>query len=577
MIAIVLVAVIVVFILAYRFYGGFLARELGLDDRRPTPAVEMNDGVDYVPAKKMLLLGQHFSAIAAAGPIVGPIVAGMAYGWVPALLWIVLGAIFIGGVHDFTSLVASIRHKAASMGEIVKANMSRTSHILFLLFVWLCLIYVIVAFTDVTAQTFKTVSGGEAYGPAVAASSVLYLLAGVALGVLLYKFKVRLWLATLIFVPLVLFIVWLGPHLPPPLLEAMAAVTGKQWDVFLLIYCFVASVIPMWLLLQPRGYLGGWLLYLVLAVGLVGVFSGKFGLNYPSFVTPQEGSLSGSLFGGVLPLMPFLFITVACGACSGFHGIVSSGTTSKQLAKECDARPVGYGGMLLEGIVAVLALATVVMLTPSQAGAARKDGPNFIYASGIATYLTLFGLPYKIGLGFALLAFSTFVYDTLDVCTRLARYIFQELVGLRGRLGGFLATAVTLSVPLAFFLLVQKQAAWLVAWYIFGASNQLLASLILMAVAVWLINSGKTAKKALFVIIPMAVMMLMALWSLVVQVLPFWNALRGMLSGQPRPEVDTVIIGVAGTVLLVLAVWLVVEAVLILARRRRALAAEAGK
>jgi carbon starvation protein len=338
MIAVIVVGVLLVFAIAYRFYGGFLARQLGLDDRQVTPAVQINDGVDYVPAKSSLLLGQHFSAIAAAGPIFGPILAGMLYGWVPALLWIMLGAIFIGGVHDFTSLVASVRHKAASMGEIVKANMSRASYVLFLVFVWVCLIYVIIAFTDVTAQTFQTVSKGEAYGPAVAASSLLYLLAGVVMGVMLYRFKVTLWLATAIFLPLVLFIIWLGPNLPAGLLDALGSVTGKQWDVILLAYCFIASIIPMWLLLQPRGYLGGWLLYLTVAAGLFGALSGRFGLTYPAFVAPESGTASTAVFGGAFPMMPFLFITVACGACSGFHGIVSSGTTSKQLQKETDAK-----------------------------------------------------------------------------------------------------------------------------------------------------------------------------------------------------------------------------------------------
>jgi carbon starvation protein len=561
MIAWLVVAVVVVFLVAYRVYGRFLARHVGLDDSHPTPAQRINDGVDYIPTPSGLLLGQHFSAIAAAGPIVGPVLAGLTYGWLPTLLWVVLGAIFIGGVHDFMSLIASVRHEASSIGEIVKTHMSRTSYILFLLFVWLCLIYVIVAFTDVTAQTFKTVSGGEAYGPGVAASSVLYLLAGLVMGVLLYKFKTRLWLTTLVFVPLVLFIVWLGPNLPASVLGALASVSGKQWDVILLVYCFVASVIPMWLLLQPRGYLGGWLLYLTLGTCLVGVLSGRFGVNYAPVV--DQGP--GGLFGGLLPMMPFLFITVACGACSGFHGIVASGTTSKQLARETDARRIGYGAMLLEGLVAVLALATVMALAPGDVAAAKKEGPNMVYAGGIASYLGMFGLPHKVGMGFALLAFSTFVYDTLDVCTRLARYIFQELTGLKGRVGGFAATAFTLAIPLAFLLLIQREQAWRVAWNIFGASNQLLASLTLMAIAVWLAHRGK---RNLFVVIPMVFMMAMALWSLVIQSWPFWEGAADYLSGGPGVVGDTVVVGTAGTILLALSLWLVAEAARTILRSR---------
>ncbi len=561
MIACIVVGVVVVFLLAYRFYGRFLGRQLGLDDSRPTPACVVNDGVDYIPTPAGLLLGQHFSAIAAAGPIVGPVLAGLSYGWLPTLLWVVLGAVFIGGVHDFTSLVASVRHRAASIGEIVRTHMSRTSYVLFLLFIWFCLIYVIVAFTDVTAQTFRTVSGGEAYGPGVAASSILYLLAGVAMGVLLYKFKVRLWLATVVFLPLVLFIVWLGPNLPASWLEALAGVSGKQWDAILLGYCFVASVIPMWLLLQPRGYLGGWLLYLTVAVGLVGALSGRFGIRYDAVVSQEPGGL----FGGLLPMMPFLFITVACGACSGFHGVVSSGTTSKQLARETDARRIGYGAMLLEGLVAVLALATVMALAPGDVESARREGPNLIYAGGIANYLAMFGLPRHVGLGFALLAFSTFVYDTLDVCTRLARYILQELFGARGVLGGFVATAVTLAIPLAFLLLIRREQAWRLAWNIFGASNQLLASLTLMAVAVWLMHTGR---RALFAVLPMGFMMVMALWSLVIQCWPFWKAAGARLGGGPALVGDTTVVGVAGTVLLALSLWLIVEAARVLRRGR---------
>ncbi|MBM4017904.1 MAG: carbon starvation protein A [Planctomycetes bacterium] len=549
MIAWVVVAVMLIFLLAYRYYGRFLVRQVGIDDGRPTPAVRVNDGVDYIPTRSGLLLGQHFSAIAAAGPIVGPVLAGLAYGWLPTLLWIICGAVFVGGVHDFTSLVASVRHGATSIGEIVKEHVSRTSFVLFLAFVWLCLVYVIVAFTDVTAQTFCAVSGGEAYGPGVAASSVLYLASGFVMGILLYKFKAPLGLTTAIFVPLVLFIVWLGPNLPQPWLDALASISGKQWDAILLAYCFVASVIPMWLLLQPRGYLGGWLLYLVVAVGLVGALSGQFGIRYDAVV--DQGP--GGLLGGALPMMPFLFTTVACGACSGFHSVVSSGTTSKQLARESDARRVGYGAMLLEGLVAVLALATVMALAPADAPAARKEGPNMIYASGIANYLAMFGLPYKVGLGFALLAFSTFVYDTLDVCTRLARYILQELLAWKGLVGGFVATAATLAAPLAFLLLIQREQAWRVAWNIFGASNQLLASLTLMAVAIWLLHTGR---RAVFVLVPMALMMVMALWSLVTQAWPFWAG----LAGRGDLVTDTVIVGVAGTLLLVLAVWLIAEA-----------------
>lgn len=555
MIALVVLVSMLVFLAGYRLYGGFLARRMKLDDSRQTPAWEINDGVDYVPAKAPLLLGQHFSAIAAAGPIVGPILAAVWFGWLPALLWVLVGAIFIGGVHDFSSLVASIRHKASSIGEIVRQHMSPTSHILFLTFVWFALVYVIIAFTDITAQTFKTVTADAAFGPAVATSSVLYLLLGVLMGILLYKFRVNLWVATAIFLPLVLVTVWIGTRLPESMISLMMGIPLKHWEVGLLVYCFVASLVPMWLLLQPRGYLGGWFLYLTIATGLIGALFGGFHVQYPALnLDGLRGLETGKL------VFPLLFITVACGACSGFHGIVSSGTTSKQLYRESDARSVGYGSMLLEGLVAVLALATVMMLP--KGAAILKGDPNFIYANGLARYLGLVGVNFNIALAFALLAFSTFVYDTLDVCTRLARYILQELLGWKTRVGAFVATFVTLLLPFA-FLMLTKQKGYLAAWPIFGTSNQLLASLILLAVSMWLIKSGRSA---IYTLVPMAFMMAVTMWSLVLQILPFFRSIPGLFVGRAVAR-DALISGTCGTILFVLSVWLIWEAIATLVLR----------
>jgi len=540
MISVLVLVTIAIFAVAYVTYGRFLARQMDLRDNYKTPAHEVNDGLDYVPARAPLLLGQHFSAIAAAGPIVGPILAALAFGWLPAWLWIILGAIFIGGVHDFAALTASVRHKAASVGEIARQYLPGRTYIFFLIFIWLALVYVIVAFTDITGQTFRAVAQGEAYGPGVAASSILYLGLALVMGLLLRFSKLKLWLLTAIFLPLVLLAVWIGPQLPAPVLNAFAGVSAKQWDVFLLIYCFVASIIPMWLLLQPRGYLGGWLLYLTILIGLAGALFGGFVIQAPLLNTAGLKSLAnGSL------LFPFLFITVACGACSGFHAIVSSGTTSKQLNKETDARPIGYGAMLLEGVVAVLALATVIMIKPGSDQLTMD--PNLIYANGLASYLGLLGVRFGVAFPFALLAFSTFVYDTLDVSTRLARYIFQELTGWRGWVGGCLATAVSLAAPLV-FLLATDEKAYKVAWPIFGTSNQMLASLTLLAISGWLIASGK---RAYYVIVPMLFMLITTMVALVLQVQPFVAALPDLWGGKEvKPEI--LISGVCGAVLLVL-------------------------
>ena len=544
MIFIVVLVSILTFILGYRFYARFVARDFKLDDNVVTPAVQINDGVDYVPARPALLIGQHFSAIAAAGPIVGPVLAAIWFGWLPAVLWIILGSIFIGGVHDFSSLIASVRHKASSIAEIVKENMSPISHMLFLIFIWLCLVYVIIAFTDITAQTFKTVTDDIAFGPAVAASSILYLIAGMIMGVLLYKFRVSLTVATIIFLPVVLFIVWVGPRLPEPVLSFLSDIPVKHWDIFLLVYCFFASIIPMWLLLQPRGYLGGWLLYLTIIIGLIGSLFGGFGIEYPAInLAGFKSSLNGKL------LFPILFITIACGACSGFHGIVSSGTTSKQIRKESDTLIVGYGAMLMEGLVAILAVATVMMLPVGSP--MLKNDPNLVYANGIARYMGLMGIGFNLAFPFALLAFSTFVYDTLDVSTRLGRYIFQEIFGLRSRLGAAVATLATLVLPFI-FLMSTKEKGYLVAWPIFGTSNQLLASLTLLAISVWMKKSGKNA---LIAIIPAIFMLIMTLWSLILQIIPFINTFGQAVSP------DVIISGIFGIVLLVLSIWLVIESV----------------
>jgi carbon starvation protein len=538
----------------YILFGRFLRRQFGPDDSRPTPAWEFKDGVDFVPAKMPLLLGQHLSAIAAAGPIVGPILAGLMFGWLPALLWILLGSIFIGGVHDYASLVASIRNKAASIAFLVQSHLSPTAYRLFLVFMWLSLLYVVVAFTDITAQTFHATADTFASGPAVASSSILYLILAVVMGVMLYKFKLPLSLSTAIILPLVLLAVWIGPRLPQSILAPLAKLTVAQWDIFLLAYCFVASLIPMWLLLQPRGYLGGWLLYLTIIAGLVGSLFGGYTVQYPAVLLDGwASSVNGKL------IYPFLFITIACGACSGFHAIVCSGTTSKQLNKQKDALPIGYGAMLLEALVAVVALGTLMILPRGSEG--LKSDPNVIYADGIAKYLQILKIDYRVAFPFALLAFSTFVYDTLDVATRLARYIFQEITGWKSTVGAFGATLVSVLLPLA-FLMTAEEKAYLVAWPIFGTSNQMLASLSLLAISIWLIRTGR---RAWFAIWPMVFMLVMTVTALVLQVKPL--AMHWIDRSQTPVKQDVMTSGICGIVLLILCVTLVVETVLTLLRR----------
>ncbi|MBI3315906.1 MAG: carbon starvation protein A [Candidatus Omnitrophica bacterium] len=501
---------VALFTAAYFTYGKFLTRHFGLNETRKTPACEINDGVDFVPARKRFLLGQHFSAIAAAGPIVGPILAGLWFGWLPVLLWIVGGSIFLGAVHDFASLAGSVRHRATSIVEMVRQHLGPRGHLFFMMFVWLSLMYVITAFTDLTSSSFVS----PELGGSVASSSFLYLFIGVVMGIALYRFRMPLWAATLTFLPLVILAIWGGQYFPLVLPSGVFGEPQKAWNVILLAYCFAASLVPMWLLLQPRGYLGGFFLYGTLAMGVVGVFLGGEKIQYPAFTGFVNSANGFSLF-------PLLFVTVACGACSGFHGIVCSGTTSKQISKEPDCHLVGYGGMLMEGLVAVIALSTVMVLTKTDAFTAAS--PDRIYAEGLSRFVSHFGIPIGFARSFALLAFTTFIYDTLDVATRLARYIFEELTGWKGTLGKVAATAASLALPL--FCVSLKVAdvqgnlipAWKIFWTIFGTSNQLLAGLTLMVLSIWLKKSGKSWWVSL---LPSFFMLAMTLWSLLILMKP---------------------------------------------------------
>jgi len=551
-----------VLLVAYRVYGGVLARLFRLDGRAVTPAVALRDDVDYEPIPASLLLGQHFSAIAAAGPIVGPILAGVAFGWAPALAWILLGSIFIGGVHDFSALVASVRHRARSIAEVVRDHMSRRSYVLFLSFVWIALVYIIVAFTDITASSFvgrQVLENGEGVsGGGIATSSLLYLALPVAMGLLMRHARMPLWLATAIFVPLVGVAIWAGQRLPFDLAAVLGtsdATAQKVWGVLLLGYCLVAALAPLWLLLQPRGHLGGCFLYAALAGAAVGlVLSDRlvFGdsqVRYPAFTTWT--AKSGSL-------VPMLFITIACGACSGFHSLIASGTTSKQLTSELDARPIGYGTMLLEALVATVSLCCVMVLPAGDPRTAQP--PNFIYALGMGRFLEILGIPASFGVSFALMAFTTFVYDTLDVCTRLGRYIIQELTGLSGKAGAWLGTGLTAGAPLFFILRPSIDAqgnpvpAWRTFWSLFGASNQLLAALTLLGITVWLWRTRREAWVWLVTGLPTLFMYVMSTWALVAMTLPKFRGENGWaLPADPVPW--------AGVVLLLLALVMLVEAI----------------
>jgi carbon starvation protein len=531
----------ILFYIAYYTYGKYLSKKVfQLDDKQITPACELNDGSEYVPAKKGMLLGQHFSAIAAAGPINGPILATVMFGWIPALIWVVIGSIFIGGIHDMGSLIASVRHKATSITEVIRTNVSNRAWILFMIFVWISLVYVIIAFTDITASSFvgtvSLESGEKVSGGAIASSSIMYLILPILMGLLLRYTKLKEGIAIMIFLPLVGVSIWAGQFIPVNLPIDDFATAQKAWGLIILVYCLIASLLPLWLLLQPRGAIGGYFLYASLLIAGIGLIFGGYQIQYPAFINLGINSTNGSTFW--YPMFPILFITIACGACSGFHSLVSSGTTSKQLEKESDAKPVAYGSMLLEGMVAVISIACVMIL--SKDSAMISKAPNFIYASGIGRFMELIGISPTFGITFGLMAFTTFVYDTLDVCTRLGRYIVQELTGLSNWFGKILGTLLSAGIPVIFIFQTMKDTkgnhvpAWRIFWGTFGASNQLLAALALVGITIWLVNTRKNSKVWLAAFIPAVLMFLMSNWALGI------DLYKGWVLGTAHPSIPIV-------------------------------------
>ncbi len=540
MLTVIFLVCAILFGVAFYTYGRFLDRRLNIDNSRPTPSHTDYDGVDRVPAHPAVLFGHHFSSIAGAGPIVGPIIAAVAFGWSVPLVWILVGSIFIGGAHDYCALVASIRNRGRSIADIARESMSPVAYRLLLLFMWLALVYVLTVFTDLTATTFVQDGG-------VATSSWLFLMLAICFGLCVYRLKIPVLWASLVFVPLVFVATWLGQLFPIPsawIESTLRCNPMRAWSIVLIVYCFVASVTPVWILLQPRDYLSSFLLYASMLLGLVGILFGGFDVHFPAFITWQSAELG--------PIFPIVFVTVACGACSGFHSLVASGTSSKQLDKESDARTVGYGAMLVEGLVAVIALATVMMLAPDDP--LRNKAPLTVYGTGISQFAAVVGIPKELGFSFGLLALSTFILTTLDTATRLGRYIFEEFFQVQAGWARYAATLATLAMPTVFALITLTDAqgqpipAWKAIWPVFGATNQLLAGLTLLVLVVWL---RQTKRKTGFLWLPLAFMTVATLYALV------------LLIGQYGWK----LIGVIAMVLMAMAILLIVEAIRTAGRR----------
>lgn len=563
-----LIICIAILVVGYIGYGGWLCKQWGVgDSRKPTPAHEMEDGVDYVPAKAPVLMGHHFSSIAGAGPITGPIGAAM-FGWVPVVLWILIGGIFFGGVHDFGALFASIRHKGQSIGEIISTNMSKRAKMLFTIFAYLTLILVVAAFASIVATTFGAVldeagtidKAASATNASVAMVSLLFIVIAIVFGFMVYRRNASMAVSTILGVVAIALCMAIGMNFHPIYLST------NTWMIIVGIYIAIASVTPVWILLQPRDYLSSFLLYAMLAVALVGVVISHAGMGGADGLAAFNGFAVDN-GNGMQYLFPVLFTTVACGAISGFHSLVSSGTTSKQLDKETDAKPIAYGGMLLECVLAVITVCAI----------------NFAYKNGItagATAIFAGGISQMYG-GIAsegvvsvlntllVLTYSAFCLTSLDTATRLARFMFQEFFLEPGQtvddiksgwkktfVNPYVATIITVILGI-----VLGMTGYSKIWGLFGAANQLLAGIGLLAVATWLGNVGKNNKMFL---LPMGFMIIVTICSLCVTVK---NQIGIISAGGADwgPYAQAIL----AVILIVLAIVLVIEGIQTLSKQKK--------
>ncbi|SFH00644.1 carbon starvation protein [Halopelagius inordinatus] len=496
-------AVFAMFTVGYLGYSKYLSQFVELDDSRETPAHKYEDGQEYVPAKKPVLLGHHFSSIAGGAPIVGPITAGVVWGWVPALAWIAIGNPLMGSVHDFVSLSASMRHEGKSVGYIIGEYVGQRGKNMLLWFAFITIILVVAVFALVVAIVFN------AY-PEAATASLIYIGLAVLFGAYLYQLNLPFIPGTVGFVVAMFVGVFVGVQYPLALFEPAArapastivlfsgdpswlpaagafGANAAAWIPIILVYGALASALPVWVLLQPRDYLSSFLLYTGVGGALLAVIVGTvLGASQP-LVTNLE-PYYGFIGRGGLPLFPMLFITIACGTISGFHSLVSSGTTSKQLNKESDARTIGYGGMLGEGLLATVALITVALVSPDVGGGIGLALPTFATGGGIL--LTSFGIPTSFGGPFMALVLVSFLLTSTDTAVRLGRYMMEEIVGTpETSVQSFASDRYgNASVQcLAAYVLIAS-GSWTTLWALFGGANQLLAALALLTATVWLAN-----------------------------------------------------------------------------------------
>ena len=488
---------------AYLLYGRYLQNKWGIDPNAKTPAYELQDGVDYVPADTNVVFGHQFASIAGAGPINGPIQAAV-FGWLPVLLWLLVGGVFFGAVQDFASMYASVKNKGRTIGYIIEEYIGKLGKKLFLLFCWLFCILVVAAFADVVAGTFNGFTVPEVAGQAVekisangavAMTSILFIFEAVALGMILKYAKLNKWVNTVIAIAMLVVAVVIGLNFPVYL-------TRETWHLFIFAYIFIASVVPVWALLQPRDYLNSYLLIFMIVGAVVGIFVSNPSCNLQAFTS---FNVDGQY------MFPILFVTIACGAVSGFHSLVSSGTASKQIKNEKNMLPVSFGAMLMESMLGVIALIAVASFAKGEAAAQGLTTQPQIFAGAIANFLSAVGLPHNLVFTLINLAVSAFALTSLDSVARIGRLSFQEFFLDEGVTDDnmtpfqkvvtnkYFATVITL--VLAFLL---AKVGYAEIWPLFGSANQLLSVLALVACAVFL---KKTKRQGWMLWVPMFFMM----------------------------------------------------------------------
>lgn len=531
----------------YLLYGRYLEKKWGIDPDAKTPAYELEDGVDYVPADTNIVFGHQFASIAGAGPINGPIQAAI-FGWVPVLLWVLIGGVFFGAVQDFASMYASVKNKGRTIGYIIEEYIGKLGKKLFLLFCWLFCILVIAAFADVVAGTFNGFAADDtgavtqvAANGAVAMTSMLFIVEAVLLGVLLKNGKLHKWVNTAIAIVMLVAAVAIGLKFP-------IYFTRDLWHIIIFLYVLVACVVPVWALLQPRDYLNSYLLVFMIVAAVVGVFVANPSCNLAAFT---GFSVDGQY------LFPILFVTIACGAVSGFHSLVSSGTASKQIKNEKNMLPISYGAMLMESMLAVIALIAVASFAEGEAAAQGLTTQPQIFAGAIANFLTAAGLPYSLVFTLINLAVSAFALTSLDSVARIGRLSFQEFFidegmdedslnpVVKALTNKYVATALTLIVA---YLLAKVGYAEI--WPLFGSANQLLSVLALVACAVFL---KKTKRQGAMLWLPMLFMMAVTFTALGMTIFKLSNAFltTGLSLGNTLQLVFAVLLLILGVLVAV--------------------------